>query len=237
RAREAEHRGVEGPHPGAARTGDVAGRGLDPGQERPDDHQRGRGHQAAPTGDPGADAGRGGGGGHAPTLTPPVTGGTDPHAVGRTSGRSAATSGCAPPPLGARGLPLGANRDRRHRTCLTRSPRACFPPRTPDATRVRPAMPPSRKEGTFMDERQRREYWRRNLRLMAILLTIWAAVSFGAGIWFVEPLNNIVIADFPLGFWFAQHGSILTFLALIAVYVWRMDKLDKEYGVDELEEE
>jgi len=98
-------------------------------------------------------------------------------------------------------------------------------------------MPPSRKEGTFMDERQRREYWRRNLRLMAILLTIWAAVSFGAGIWFVEPLNNIVIADFPLGFWFAQQGSILTFLALIAVYVWRMDKLDKEYGVDELEEE
>ncbi|MDP9820753.1 DUF4212 domain-containing protein [Nocardioides massiliensis] len=88
-----------------------------------------------------------------------------------------------------------------------------------------------------MDENQRRAYWRRNLRLMAVLLTIWAAVSFGAGIWFVKPLNNIVILDFPLGFWFAQQGSILTFLALIAVYVWRMDRLDKEFGVDELEEE
>lgn len=87
-----------------------------------------------------------------------------------------------------------------------------------------------------MDETQRQEYWRRNLRLMAVLLTIWALVSFGAGIFFVEPLNTIVIAGFPLGFWFAQQGSILVFLALIAIYVWRMDKLDAEYGIDEYEE-
>lgn len=84
-----------------------------------------------------------------------------------------------------------------------------------------------------MDENARREYWRKNLRLMAVLLTIWAAVSFGAGILFVEPLNNLSLAGFPLGFWFAQQGSILTFLALVAVYVWRMDRLDKEYGVSE----
>ncbi len=88
-----------------------------------------------------------------------------------------------------------------------------------------------------MDHRQRREYWHRNLRLMAVLLTIWALVSFGAGIIFVEPLNQIVIAGFPLGFWFAQQGSILVFVGLIAVYVWRMDKLDAEYGIDEYEEE
>ena len=88
-----------------------------------------------------------------------------------------------------------------------------------------------------MDEHQRREYWRRNLRLMAVLLTIWALVSFGAGILFVEPLNEVVIAGFPLGFWFAQQGSIITFVLLIAVYVWRMDKLDAEYGIDEYEEE
>ena len=81
----------------------------------------------------------------------------------------------------------------------------------------------------------RQEYWRKNLRLMAVLLTVWALVSFGAGILFVEPLNNIVIAGFPLGFWFAQQGSILTFIALIAIYVVRMDKLDAEYGVTELE--
>jgi putative solute:sodium symporter small subunit len=87
-----------------------------------------------------------------------------------------------------------------------------------------------------MDAAKRQEYWRRNLRLMAILLTIWALVSFGAGIVFVEPLNNVNFMGVPLGFWFAQQGSILTFLALIAIYVWRMDKLDKEFGITEYEE-
>lgn len=88
-----------------------------------------------------------------------------------------------------------------------------------------------------MDAQARREYWRRNLRLMAVLLTIWALVSFGAGILFVEPLNNLSLLGFPLGFWFAQQGSIIVFVILIAVYVWRMDKLDAEYGIDEYEEE
>lgn len=88
-----------------------------------------------------------------------------------------------------------------------------------------------------MDAQQRRAYWRRNLRLMAVLLTIWAAVSFGASILFVDQLNQIVIAGFPLGFWFAQQGSIYTFIALIGVYVWRMDRLDAEYGITEYEEE
>ncbi len=88
-----------------------------------------------------------------------------------------------------------------------------------------------------MDDAQRREYWRRNLRLMGILLTIWALVSYGAGILFVEPLNNISFIGFPLGFWFAQQGSIIVFVILIAVYVWRMDKLDAEYGIDEYDSE
>ena len=88
-----------------------------------------------------------------------------------------------------------------------------------------------------MDATQRKEYWRRNLRLMSVLLVIWALVSFGAGIVFVEPLNSIEIIGFPLGFWFAQQGSIVTFVVLIAVYVWRMDKLDAEFGIDEYEQE
>lgn len=87
-----------------------------------------------------------------------------------------------------------------------------------------------------MDDSQRQAYWRKNLTLLAVLLTIWALVSFGAGILFVEPLNKIEIAGFPLGFWFAQQGSIIVFVILIAVYVWRMDKLDAEYGIDEYEE-
>jgi putative solute:sodium symporter small subunit len=88
-----------------------------------------------------------------------------------------------------------------------------------------------------MDEAHRQSYWRRNLRLMAVLLAIWAAVSFGAAIIFVEPLNRIVIGGYPLGFWFAQQGSIIVFVVLIAVYVWRMDKLDEEYGITEYEQE
>lgn len=88
-----------------------------------------------------------------------------------------------------------------------------------------------------MDPTQRRAYWRRNLRLMAVLLTIWALVSFGAGIIFVDALNNLSIMGIPLGFWFAQQGSIVIFVILIAIYVWRMDKLDKEFGITEYEQE
>ncbi len=72
---------------------------------------------------------------------------------------------------------------------------------------------------------------------MAVLLTIWALVSFGAGILFVDALNKIVIAGFPLGFWFSQQGSILVFIALIVIYAVRMDRLDKEFGVEEIENE
>jgi putative solute:sodium symporter small subunit len=88
-----------------------------------------------------------------------------------------------------------------------------------------------------MDVEARKAYWRRNLRLMAVLLSIWALVSYGAGILFVEQLNKIRIMEVPLGFWFAQQGAIITFLVLIAIYVWRMDKLDAEFGITEYEEE
>ena len=88
-----------------------------------------------------------------------------------------------------------------------------------------------------MDQSQRQDYWRRNLRLMAGLLAVWALVSFGAGIVFVEALNKVEGAGFPLGFWFSQQGSIVVFVALIAIYVWRMDKLDAEFGVEEYEQE
>ncbi len=88
-----------------------------------------------------------------------------------------------------------------------------------------------------MDQSQRQDYWRRNLRLMASLLAVWALVSFGAGILFVEQLNKVSFMGFPLGFWFAQQGSIIVFVILIAIYVWRMDKLDAEFGIDEYEQE
>lgn len=86
------------------------------------------------------------------------------------------------------------------------------------------------------DESWRKEYWRKNLRLMVVLLTIWFVCSFGFGILLVEQLNEIVIADFPLGFWFAQQGSIYTFVVLILVYALLMDRQDDKYGVSERDE-
>ena len=87
-----------------------------------------------------------------------------------------------------------------------------------------------------MDQDRRKEYWRRNLRLVAVLLTIWFVVSYGCGILFVEELNRVRMGGFKLGFWFAQQGAIYVFVALIFVYVWRMNKLDKEFGVEEGDE-
>ena len=77
------------------------------------------------------------------------------------------------------------------------------------------------------------EYWKANLRLMGWLLVVWFAVSYGCGILFVDELNAISLGGFKLGFWFAQQGSIYVFVVLIFVYVKRMNKLDREFGVEE----
>lgn len=76
-------------------------------------------------------------------------------------------------------------------------------------------------------------YWKKNLKILGVLLFIWFAVSFGCGILFVEQLNAIRIGGFKLGFWFAQQGSIYSFVILIFVYVVRMNQLDKEFDVNE----
>jgi putative solute:sodium symporter small subunit len=76
-------------------------------------------------------------------------------------------------------------------------------------------------------------YWRENLRLIFICLTIWFIVSYGFGILLVEPLNTIRLGGYKLGFWFAQQGSIYTFVALIFWYGVQMNKLDKKYDVEE----
>ena len=80
-----------------------------------------------------------------------------------------------------------------------------------------------------------RAYWRANLRLLAVLLTVWAAVSYGAGIVFAAPLDEHRLpgTGFPLGFWFAQQGSIYAFVVLTFVYAWRMNVLDRRFGVSE----
>ena len=78
----------------------------------------------------------------------------------------------------------------------------------------------------------RARYWRANLRILVILLSVWFAVSFGLGILWVEPLNRIHIGGFPLGFWFSQQGSIYVFIGLIWVYARRMDRIDRDHQVD-----
>jgi putative solute:sodium symporter small subunit len=78
-----------------------------------------------------------------------------------------------------------------------------------------------------------KEYWMANLRLVAICIVIWFIVSFGFGILLVQPLNSIQIGGYKLGFWFAQQGSIYTFVALIFFYAYRMNILDRKFGVRE----
>ena len=79
------------------------------------------------------------------------------------------------------------------------------------------------------------DYWRRNLLYVAILLAVWFVVSFGCGVLFTDALDKYHLpgTGFPLGFWFAQQGSIYIFVALIFVYVWLMSRLDRKHDVDE----
>jgi len=79
----------------------------------------------------------------------------------------------------------------------------------------------------------RREYWRENLTIMAILLSVWFIVSLMLSVVFVDELNDIRIGGFRLGFWIAQQGSLYTFVVLIFIYVWAMNRLDRKYGLEE----
>ncbi len=75
------------------------------------------------------------------------------------------------------------------------------------------------------------EYWRSNLRIMGALLALWAAVSFGCGILIADWLNqfNLPGTGFPLGFWFAQQGAIVTFVFCILLYCIAMNRLDRRH--------
>ena len=76
-------------------------------------------------------------------------------------------------------------------------------------------------------------YWRANVRLILTCLVIWATVSYSFGILLRPLLMGIKVGGADLGFWFAQQGAILTFLALVFFYSWRMNRLDKEFGLEE----
>ncbi len=76
-------------------------------------------------------------------------------------------------------------------------------------------------------------YWSATLRLLGIILAVWAIVAFGISIVFVEFFNKFNLGGYPLGFWFSQQGSIYIFIALIFIYTKLMGEIDKKYDVDE----
>jgi putative solute:sodium symporter small subunit len=87
------------------------------------------------------------------------------------------------------------------------------------------------KEGTG------KAYWKATLKLLMSILAVWILVSFGASIIFVDLLNKVSLGGYPLGFWFAQQGSIYIYIILILVYIRSMGKLDRKFDVHENEGE
>lgn len=79
----------------------------------------------------------------------------------------------------------------------------------------------------------RKKYWQSNLKLIGVLLAVWAFVSFGLSLLLAEWLNQWTFGQLPLGFWWAQQGSIVVFVLLVFVYAWRLDRLDQKHGVRE----
>jgi putative solute:sodium symporter small subunit len=80
-----------------------------------------------------------------------------------------------------------------------------------------------------------KEYWHKNLVITAVLLSIWFIVTFVEA-WFARELNQFVFMGFPLGFYMSAQGSLIVYVILIGTYAWYMNRLDKEYEVDEGDE-
>ena len=87
-----------------------------------------------------------------------------------------------------------------------------------------------------MTPENRKMYWKANLQLLLGCMIVWFICSYGFGILLVDQLNSIHMGGFRLGFWFAQQGSIYTFVALIFFYAWRMNKMDRKFDVHEHED-
>lgn len=83
------------------------------------------------------------------------------------------------------------------------------------------------------DDSNARAYWSATLGLLTKVLVIWFVVSYGAGILFADALNNIKLGGYPVGFWFAQQGSIYVFIALIFWYARKMGQIDRKFGMHE----
>ena len=85
-------------------------------------------------------------------------------------------------------------------------------------------------EGTQAEAR-RREHWRSNLRLTALLLLAWFVVTFVVG-WFARELD-FDFFGWPFSFWMGAQGALVVYVAIIGFYAWSMNRLDARYGVAE----
>ncbi len=116
-----------------------------------------------------------------------------------------------------------------------KTPAADTPPPLKAEAEAAPAAPvtPPVAERAAIQDADRESYWKANVRLLSICLVIWFVVSFGFGILLAPLLNHISLGGYPLGFWFAQQGSIYVFLLLILFYAWRMGQIDRKFNVHE----
>ena len=97
--------------------------------------------------------------------------------------------------------------------------------RPPDSEPVFP-KPPHLSPGV---QDSLRRYWRSNVKIMTVLLAVWAACGLGCGVLFADALNAYSLGGYPLGFWFAQQGSIIVFVVLILVYALLLNRLDGKH--------
>ena len=95
-----------------------------------------------------------------------------------------------------------------------------------------PAAAPERSEA---EAAALKRYWRANVTIMTVLLAIWAFVGLGCGILWADKLNAFQLGGYPLGFWFAQQGSIMTFVVIILTYCILLNRLDNKHH-EELEQ-
>lgn len=82
-------------------------------------------------------------------------------------------------------------------------------------------------------KRNDKAYWKATRRLLGVVLLLWIIVSLGLSIILAQQLNNFSLWGYPLGFWFAQQGSIYIFVILIFSYAYIMNKIDRKYDVHE----
>lgn len=87
-----------------------------------------------------------------------------------------------------------------------------------------------------MSEETRLKYWKANQTLIAILLAVWALVSYGFAILLAQPLQGMRVGSLPMSFWWAHQGAMFVFVILIFAYAMLMDRMDRKYDVHEEDE-